>query len=750
MPGCHHSTLWRRVGQLACAAGLAGGLALATPPRAEAALITVTTTADELRSDGDCALREAVRAANLNQRVDRCPAGRRDAVDVIRLPAATFTLAIAGAGEDNATRGDLDLRGKIQLVGAGAGATVLDGAGLDRLIDVRGGAVVTISGVTIRNAGHESGAVRNLGTLNLERSVVRENRGEKRGAGIWNDNVMRISASAVSANVGDDAGGIFNNGYMAITGSTISDNRGYPRGGGIFNSARGNLVIGEQSVVRNNQSVGDGEGLGGGIFNDGGRLTLSDSTVSENLADYGGGIYSGANGRVSLNNAYVNRNMVTGVGTALEHIPDSSGAGILSFGALTVSGGTLNDNRYDWEPRSSGGGLANFGRAILVGATVARNGAAGDGGGIYNGGTMALERSIVRGNTAGRPQEDGYWLRDGLGGGLANPGELTIVGSIIAENDAASAGGVFSGGQLVVRGSTVRDNLAGATAGIENSGTLTIEGSQISGNRSSDQTGGIGNSGTLTLSSSTIRGNKAYDGAGITNYGRATLTNVTISGNQGYDVAPAIMNGGTLLLASSTIAGNYFSPDLFGTVRNEGLFVLRNSVVATTSDASIGARSCEGQLSSEGYNLVQTFSEEECAVVGDPTGNLIGVDPRLGPLRNNGGPTLSHAPLRGSPLIDAGSPARPGSGGSACPALDQRGYTRPRDGDGDGAARCDIGAVERQSVGLSAWGESDMADAPDPASEPDPADFVDEGAPAAPDLAPMIFLPAVQGAQPAE
>jgi hypothetical protein len=62
-------------------------------------------------------------------------------------------------------------------------------------------------------------------------------------------------------------------------------------------------------------------------------------------------------------------------------------------------------------------------------------------------------------------------------------------------------------------------------------------------------------------------------------------------------------------------------------------------------------------------------------------------DPLLGPLQDNGGPTLTFAPLAGSPAVDQGSPA-------GCPATDQRGVSRPRDGDGVGGARCDIGAVE--------------------------------------------------------
>ena len=67
----------------------------------------------------------------------------------------------------------------------------------------------------------------------------------------------------------------------------------------------------------------------------------------------------------------------------------------------------------------------------------------------------------------------------------------------------------------------------------------------------------------------------------------------------------------------------------------------------------------------------------------------------LSPLQDNGGPTKTHQPLAGSPVIDAANPAAPGSGGTSCPTTDQRGVGRPRDGNGDGTSRCDMGAVER-------------------------------------------------------
>src|SRR5262249_20853047 len=87
---------------------------------------------------------------------------------------------------------------------------------------------------------------------------------------------------------------------------------------------------------------------------------------------------------------------------------------------------------------------------------------------------------------------------------------------------------------------------------------------------------------------------------------------------------------------------------------------------------------------------IQTTSN--CMISGGTS--MTGRAPRLGPLANNDGPTVTHVLLSDSPAIDSGSPATPGSGGAACELSDQRRIPRPPDGSNDGSAICDIGAVE--------------------------------------------------------
>ncbi|MFH0342943.1 MAG: choice-of-anchor Q domain-containing protein [Chromatiales bacterium] len=119
---------------------------------------------------------------------------------------------------------------------------------------------------------------------------------------------------------------------------------------------------------------------------------------------------------------------------------------------------------------------------------------------------------------------------------------------------------------------------------------------------------------------------------------------------------------------------------------------------------------CEGTLESLGYNLVRFESCKVNRGLGDQIGGSVydpkiglvnkPIDPLLGSLSQNGGPTPTHALLAGSPAIDAGNPDPAGNG--ACAEYDQRYLTRPKDGGFDGSAVCDIGAYEYGAPEISA------------------------------------------------
>ena len=117
-----------------------------------------------------------------------------------------------------------------------------------------------------------------------------------------------------------------------------------------------------------------------------------------------------------------------------------------------------------------------------------------------------------------------------------------------------------------------------------------------------------------------------------------------------------------------------------GIYKSSGTVNVKNTIIADNTP-----NNCVGTMTSQGYNLVQ--STIGCAIAGNNLGNLIGLDPLLGPLQDNGGPTWTHDLAHDSPAMDA-------AGDIGCPGVDQRGYHRPFDGDSDGAAVCDIGATE--------------------------------------------------------
>src|SRR5207249_1910027 len=111
--------------------------------------------------------------------------------------------------------------------------------------------------------------------------------------------------------------------------------------------------------------------------------------------------------------------------------------------------------------------------------------------------------------------------------------------------------------------------------------------------------------------------------------------------------------------------------------QTHGSVRLKNTIVANNTGGN-----CSDPVVSLGNNL---DSGNTCALTGP--GDLINVNPMLGPLQNNGGPTDTHALAAGSPAVDAAANA-------GCPATDQRGAARPFDGNGDGTPTCDIGAFE--------------------------------------------------------
>lgn len=265
-----------------------------------------------------------------------------------------------------------------------------------------------------------------------------------------------------------------------------------------------------------------------------------------------------------------------------------------------------------------------------------------DGAGLWNQGTTRLERVTFSENVSG---DDG--------GAIRNDGHIEIVSCTLSFNNAGGGGGGGVGGALY-------------NVPIKGDGEALITGTSMFANRAGDHGGAIFNSSRLTMVNSTISGNIAsHLGGAIRNVANAKFNNVTLYANQ------------------AGVAG--------GNISNLGSVVLSNSVVA--GGASPVSPDCEEIVTSEGYILIQ--NQANCTIDGSEIGLLTGVDPMLTALQDlDGGLNKMHRPSSKSPIVDAASPAAPGSGGTACEALDQRGAQRPRDGNHDSIFRCDMGAAE--------------------------------------------------------
>ena len=349
----------------------------------------------------------------------------------------------------------------------------------------------------------------------------------------------------------------------------------------------------------------------------------------------------------SLRQAILDANANPGPDRIEFALPDGPGTILLRTGVLTITDDVTIDGTT--QP-----GMIVSGRAtsrvfvisspatVEIIALTISNGFSSYGGGIYNAGTLTLTQSTVSGNSS-----------TDVGGGIINDGgTLTLLNSTVMENWSQndSGGGVFNNaGTVTLVDSTIRANTAEFGGGLANLGTLTVTQSVVAENWCNVAGGGLFNRGELTLTNSTISQNIAVSASGggmVNDGGTLTVVNSTVSWN------------------SSGLAG--------GGVFNSGVLTLRDSIVANSAG---GDCFNVGTVNDLGYNIV-----EDGSCISHPTS--MGGDPDLGPLADNGGPTLSHALLPGSIAFDAGSCA----GGTV--STDQRGIGRPQ------GEACDIGAFE--------------------------------------------------------
>ncbi len=346
----------------------------------------------------------------------------------------------------------------------------------------------------------------------------------------------------------------------------------------------------------------------------------------------------------------------------------TNGGGIENYGTLTVTNSSFVSNTSTVIGTSSaGGGIYNDVNATLtVYSSKFISNTADQGAGISNGvGTTIISNSTFVSNTANS------------GGGLLNyGGNMTVTDSLFDRNTAHYGGGAISNiGVIYVTGSTFRSNFAGTSgAGISSSGTLDVNASSFLSNTTLADGGGIYSESLapVMVENSTFAHNKANAGSGIMNNGTFEVSNSTFFSNSA-TYGGGIYNFGAITLTFSTLVSNSATTTNGGGVSTGYLKIMR--IMDTIVAQSVRGGDCAGTITSGSYNL---GSDTSCAFTA--THDISGTTILLGSLQNNGGPTLTIAPLIGSKAID--------QGGNVCPATDQRGIKRPQ------GNACDIGAVE--------------------------------------------------------
>lgn len=612
--------------------------------------------------------------------------------------------------EDAATFGDLDIvsTGNDSLIIIGAGdatssssepTSEINAADLDRVFDIHPGQSLTLTDLRVSGGklvGLRDGAgIRNDGgTLTIQSVDIAVNvTPDGRGGGIFNNGVVTINSSDLSSNAAGFGGAVFNDeqGTVTMSQGAMVGNQATVDAGAIYNDRAGDVAI-SGSLIHANTAGRHG---GGFYNNDLGNLTIADSTLTSNVAtEDGGAILSELAATVGITNSTLASNKASRGGA----IYDQDGRVTIDDSALTANVATVD-----------GGAVFATSAATVVidNTTLSGNGADGDGGAINSDGTLNITNSNILDSRAG-----------GSGGAIRNTRSLTVVNTTFANNTADLHGGAISNGGngsvsltrtvLTTNVSDANDNKEGDGGGISNrdAGALLLTDVSISGNRAGAPTllgrgtsgGGIHqvSTGAVTIVSSTIADNAAELGGGIASTRSVSLQNSTISSNLArLNGGGFHNNGGAVTVVNTTIFGNAAgATGSGGGIRNEsvlGSLSLKNTIVAGNT-ASSNQRDISGSgFSNQGNNLIGTRGGVTAFINGN-AGNVVGsdaspIDPLLGPLQANGGQTLTHALLFGSPARDRGSNV--GVAGT-----DQRGFARIFDGDGNGVATVDIGSFE--------------------------------------------------------
>ena len=393
-------------------------------------------------------------------------------------------------------------------------------------VNVYENAECIMNGGTIHDneAGYGGGALVYDGKFTMNGGTIKGNTA-KQGGGICIKGSLLITNGSITENYAEElGGGVLTNEKFIMTGGNINGNKCGKNGGGVRVDTGSEFTMTGGAIHGNEAKF-----FGGGVYvADEGEFTMTGGALRGNEAEYGGGIYT--EGRLALQNASVEENQAEKIGGGV-YVDDK--------GEFTMTGGALRGNEAEY-----GGGIYTEGRLALQNASVEKNHAKENAGGVHVGekAELAMTGCKIFNNEAK------------FGGGILIEGKAELIDSLIFNNQSAASGGginVFNTGSLVMTGCKIFNNEAEfGGGGILIEGKAELIDSLIFNNQSAANGGGIGvfDPGSLIMRGGSINGNHAnQNGGGITLAGKCNMSGVTIKGNQ------AVWGGGINSSASALL-----------------------------------------------------------------------------------------------------------------------------------------------------------------------------------------------------
>jgi hypothetical protein len=452
---------------------------------------------------------------------------------------------------------------------------------------------------------------------------------------------------------------------LTVNNSVISNNHAGDAGGGIDADGMGKVFINAGTVITGNTSINQGAGI---WLDAVGQGSVTSVTVT-----------SGGTGYATAPTVTFSAPPAGGT--------TATGTAVITNGVVTAVNITNPGSGYNTPPTITftGGGTGAAATANLLPVTA----------------NLTVTGALISGNTA--------IAADNVGGGIGNAGNgtVTIIGSTIANNYSGGVGGGFGDenalGTLVVQNSLFLDNSAfGNGGGISAGGpSTTITSTELKGNASGANGGGVfANGVTLTVLDSTFVGNTAaMNGGGVeiettgTGDQASTISFSTITGNSalnngvgqiggGIDVGNGGNFTGTLTLQNDTINANFAFSGGGLAVAHGGVINVQNTIIAGNQVTNAGpdyVTTNGSTITSLGGNLVGVpYTDGAFHQATDQVGTTANpLDPKLGPLQNNGGPTVgdtgAQALVLETEALLTGSPAM-GKAVNTGATTDERGF----------------------------------------------------------------------------